>query len=102
MGHTKTEALRIARNAHGKPRGRGSSWHFVAPYYSTRPNGPSTVINAYSYSSAMLKRARRVACMALELMGFDAVTAEQCTCNHTGNARDIVNKALSRIQEIKG
>lgn len=97
---TKTEALKVAANAHGAPMGRGTSWCFYAPYYSKQPSGPSTEVRATSYSDAAAKRARRVASMALELMGYSMEDAESLTYDQRGSARDILANAVARQPNV--
>jgi len=75
---TKTEAIRAAQSAVGRPAGRGSSWSFYGPDDVSNPSGPSTEIRASSYSAIVGKRAKYVASVALAMMGvaqkFDSIS----------------------------
>ena len=73
------DALKTARNAIGKPCGRGTSWHIYGPYTSSLEGlrGPSTEMHADSYWSARVKRAEWVAYLTLRLMGLPQEEAEE-------------------------
>jgi hypothetical protein len=71
----KTEAIAIARKAVSAPIGSGTSWTLYGPYYSDKPNGPSTENRASSYWQARAKRTEWVAHIALVLMGYDSTDA---------------------------
>lgn len=69
---TKTEALRQARIAVGQIHRRSSTdYVFYAPYYSSRPDGPSTESQHDSYPKARLARTESVADVALALYYAD-------------------------------
>lgn len=91
---TKHQAVAAASKAHGMPSGQGSEWFFSAPLDTSRPFGPRTQVYAPSHACAMLKRARRVAAMALELLGHTPEEAEHLTHDKSGRAKEIVQRAI--------
>jgi hypothetical protein len=66
---TKTAALAAAQAAVGRPQGCGTSWCLYHPFYNDKLSGPSTEMRASSYAAIKIARARRVAELALTLMG---------------------------------
>lgn len=91
---TNHQAIASASKAHGMPIGQGSEWFFSAPFDTSRPFGPRTQVYAPSYACAMLKRARRVAAMALELLGHTPEEAERLTHDKSGRVKEMVQRAL--------
>lgn len=67
---SKTAALKAAQAACGRIHRRSrTDYVCFVPYYDQRPDGPSTELQADSYAKAAVMRARRVADIALALMG---------------------------------
>lgn len=93
---TKHEAIAAASKAHGMPSGQGAEWFFSAPLDTSRPFGPRTQVYAPSHAYAMLKRARRVAAMALELLGHTPEEAERLTHDKNGRVKEIVQGAAKQ------
>lgn len=74
MRMTKTAALKEAQKNVGRPIGGGTSWCFYAPYWVSEPSGRrsevcTTEVRADSYWKAANRRAKRVAELALSMMG---------------------------------
>jgi len=90
----KTQALRAAQAAVGHPSGRGTFWVLYHPYYDDRLDGPSTEMRDSSYHSLMQGRAKRVAGLALALMGVQD-TAYQIYASAPMSARDYVDMVLA-------
>lgn len=65
---SKTAAIRESANAISIS-GRGTSWQVYGPYKVTNPSGPSTTINADSYTKARRIATKWRAKVALVLMG---------------------------------
>lgn len=103
MAMSKTAAIRAARHAVGQPVGRGTSWQVYGPYYSTENglSGPSTSINADSYTSARAKRTQWVCSLALRLMGWNSISAEYAAYSESGSVEDIIKRALERGPQIE-
>ncbi len=67
---SKTAALKAAQAACGRIHRRSrTDYVCFVPYYDQRPDGPSAELQADSYAKAAVMRARRVADIALALMG---------------------------------
>lgn len=93
----KTEAIRVASRAHSNPaKQNDSGWAFRAPSSIHTLNGPFVAVHAPNYSAAKRLRASKVACMALELMGYTQAEAKSLTQDQTGDARFIVFQAQLR------
>jgi len=90
----KTAALRAAQLAVGRPHGHGTSWVLYHPYYDDRLDGPSTEMRDSSYHSLVQGRAKRVAELALALMGVKD-TAYQIYNSEPMSARDYVDMVLA-------
>ena len=93
---SKTAALKVASDAHGAIFKKGFGHSFAAPWRITEPDGPSVEIDHVSYWAARQGRAIRVACMALECMGYDTPTANSLTYDQQGSTRAILNQAIKR------
>ena len=66
---TKTAALAAAQAAVGRPHGYGTSWCLYHPWNDNDLAGPSTEMRGSSYAALRQARAKRVAELALALMG---------------------------------
>lgn len=67
---SKTAALKAAQAACGSIYRRSSTDYVcLVPYYDTKPRGPSTELQASDYWRCRAARTRRVATIALALMG---------------------------------
>ena len=98
----KAKALALAQKAHSKPYKNGvHSWAFTAPHKTTEPLGACVEVQTPDYRAAESKRAKRVASLALELIGLAPEDAEALTYDTTGTARYIVNQAVKRIKPEK-
>lgn len=104
---SKTAALREAQAACGKIIRRSSTDYVCyVPYYDTDISGPSTELQADSYPKLVAHRARKVAHIAIELMGVCAneeqrIDAdwgmEKATNWGTISARALVDAALAEL-----
>jgi len=101
---SKTAALKAAQAACGRiiRRSRTDYVCFV-PYYDQKPDGPSTELQADSYPKAVAMRARRVADIALALMGLEwagpwEVERTQVWFGET-SARGIVDRVLAELAD---
>lgn len=69
---TKTAAIAEARTCVSKPHRRSATDYVIyAPYYDDKPSGPSTELQADSYTKALARRTEKVAYIALAIMGVD-------------------------------
>jgi hypothetical protein len=104
---SKTAALREAQGACGKPI-RRSSTDYVCYVPYDRIDGPSTELQANSYPSIVAHRARKVARLALVLMGaikteeddIDAECAMEAACewgNGSAAASCLVEAAVESL-----
>jgi len=66
---TKTAALAAAQAAVGRPHGHGTSWCLYHPWNDNDLAGPSTEMRGNSYAALKMARTKRVAELALTLMG---------------------------------
>lgn len=99
---SKTAALKAAQAACGRIIRRSSTDYVCyVPFYDTRPDGPSTELQASDYWKCRAWRTRKVARIALALMGIDdpdyqiehaAEVAGETT------ARGILERALMEIR----
>lgn len=92
---SKTAALKVARGAHGPIFKKGFGHSFTAPWKTSDPDGPCVEVDHVSHWAARENRAKRVACMALELMGYDQGDANALTYDRTGSAADILAQAIA-------
>ena len=90
----KTAALRAAQSAVGRPFGYGTSWSLYHPWDDGDITGPSTEMADTSYTALMQRRARRVAGLALALMGV-ADDGYAIAMSAPMSARAYVDMALS-------
>lgn len=105
MKMSKTAALKAAQNAVSKVIRRSSTDYVVyAPYYSDKPNGPSTELQASTYPQAVIMRSEKVADIALSLMGvYDTFSDDMCIVGYIvykyGHMppTKIVDRALTEI-----
>lgn len=78
----RTAAIKAARGYVSHPHRRSRTDYVVyGPYYTDGPDGPSTEMTADSYPKARAMRSRKVATIALHLMGvasMDARAAVHC------------------------
>lgn len=93
---SKTAALKLAKNSHGPIFRKGFGHSFTAPWKTSDPDGPCVEVDLVSFWAAREKRAKYVACMALEYMGYDVPTANSLTYDQQGSARAIVDQAIKR------
>lgn len=106
---SKTAAIREAQRACGRPIRRSSTDYVCyVPYYDTDISGPSTELQADSYPKLVAYRARKVAHIALELMGacasederIDAECAMDRACQWGSiSARELVDAALDAMKK---
>ena len=85
---SKTAAIRGSANA-TSISGRGTSWQVYGPYKVTNPSGPSTAINADSYTKARRIATQWRAEVALVLMGVwseDVMIAVESHDHHYGGS----------------
>lgn len=99
---SKTRAMREARRCVGGIIRRSrTDYVYFAPYYATKPSGPSTECQADSYPKAVASRSRHVAEIALVLMGYsgqDASEAAYMASIYGGSADAILAEALADLQ----
>lgn len=93
---SKTAALKVARDSHGPIFKKGHGHSFTAPWKTSDPDGPCVEVDHVSYWAARESRAKSVACMALEYMGYAEGDANALTYDQSGNARDILAQAVAR------
>ena len=102
LAMSRTAALRQAQACIGGiTRRSGTDYVYFAPYYATKPNGPSTECQADSYPKAVASRARHVAEIALVLIGYsgqDASEAAYMAGRDGGSANAILAAALADLK----
>ena len=93
---TINQAIRLAQKRVGMPQGHGTSWHFYAPYYHDKPHGPTTQVNAWSYSQALQKRKYSQVSIALTALGLprDVIEWAQYESTERDDWRAIVRLAV--------
>lgn len=96
---SKTAALRIAQDACGSIiRRSGTDYVCYVPYYDDKCDGPSTELQADSYTKIVQRRATKVATIALNLMGVEeaAFKADYTVYNGWGSmsAKSIVEAVI--------
>lgn len=101
---SKTAALKAAQAACGSIRRRSATDYVCyVPYYDTKPRGPSTEVQASDYWKCRAARTRRVAEIALALMGVDGndgwETERAISCFGETTARGIVDRVLAETRE---
>ena len=70
MALSKTQAIKAAQKACGRPIRRGhTDFVMYLPHCTTKPEGPDTEVRATSYQMAMTIRTGYVAEIALHFMG---------------------------------
>lgn len=99
---SKTAALKAAQAACGSICRRSSTDYVCyVPFYDTKPHGPSTELQASDYWRCRAARTRRVATIALALMGVDGDEGweiERAVCLHgETTARGIVDRVLAEL-----
>ena len=101
---SKTAALKAPQAACGGIIRRSSTDYVCfVPYYDAKPDGPSTELQADSYPKAVAMRARRVADIALALMGLELagcweVDRTQFWFGET-TARGMVDRVLAELAD---
>lgn len=101
---SKTAALKAAQAACGRIIRRSSTDYVCfVPYYDAKPDGPSTELQADSYPKAVAMRARKVADIALTLMGLTWAgwweeERAQALFGET-SARGIVERVLAELAD---
>jgi hypothetical protein len=99
---SKTAALRAAQAACGRIIRRSSTDYVCyVPFYDTRPDGPSTELQASDYWKCRARRTHKVAHIALALMGIDdadyQIERAAAVAGET-TARGILERALMEIR----
>jgi hypothetical protein len=93
---SKTEAIRLASNAVAAPVGYGSFWSVSGPYDGIKSlHGQQTARETDCYWKAKQIRARWVASLALQLLGWNWSDADGAAERHIGSVRERVNQAIS-------
>lgn len=100
MKMSKTAAIKIARDAVSQPIGNRTSWMLIGPYRANDIEGPTTEINADSYWSALAKRTKWVAFIALVLMGYDAADVDYWThelCGRETTINGLIDACIAKM-----
>lgn len=110
---SKTAALKAAQAACGSIYRRSSTDYVCyVPFYDTKPDGPTTELQSYDYWRCRAARTRRVASIALALMGYDRRAADDYAVeaaiegavhyHHETTARGIVDRVLKEVRTDGG